>query len=72
VGGLYLFTTYALPLTTLSVAFGSDCLMLTHLGFPANSSIIICLITYADGKQFTKMGINFSRLKAETLSLKAI
>ena len=49
VGALYLFSTYALPLTALSTAFGSDCLVLSHLGFPVNTPIIVSIITYADG-----------------------
>lgn len=44
--GLYLFTSYALPLSTLCVYFGSDCLMLLHLGFPLNTSIIIIIVAY--------------------------
>jgi len=48
VAELYLFISYALPLTMLRVAFGSDCLMLSHLGFPANSAIIIIIVTYED------------------------
>ena len=46
VGELYLFIAYALPLTMLRVAFGSDCLVLSHLGFPLNSAIIIIIVAY--------------------------
>jgi len=54
-GELYLFITYALPLTVLSTAFGSDCPMLSHLGFPLNFAIIICIITYAHGNLLTPL-----------------
>ena len=39
VEGLYLFTFYALPLTALRTAFGSDYLALLGLGFLLNTAI---------------------------------
>jgi len=62
--GLYLFTIYALPLTALNAAFGSDCLMLLHLGFPLNSAIIMIIVTYEN--VLSNSGMNFAAVVTVT------